>query len=161
MSNRISAAIPLAALCGSAVMAQSGPEPDYLDDRSTPARVVESLYNAIGRREYLRAWSYFRDGAAKPFEVFRDGYADTISVDLRVGDVTGEGAAGSIHSAVPVALRAASRDGTETVFEGCYRLVQVQPAVQETPPFRPIQIEAGILRKTGTPFETAMGACEE
>jgi hypothetical protein len=39
-------------------------EPEYLDDRTTPETVISSYYNAISRREYARAHSYFgRDDA--------------------------------------------------------------------------------------------------
>ena len=31
----------------------------YLDDRSTPAAVMLSYFNAINRHEYLRAYSYY------------------------------------------------------------------------------------------------------
>ena len=132
----------------------------FIDDRSSPARVVTSLYNAIDRHEYLRGWSYFADGAAPPYPEFRDGYADTQSVTLRIGDPSAEGAAGSIHSAVPVALKAVAADGTETVFTGCYYLTQVQPGVQDSPPFRPIRIDRGKLEPSPGPFDQVMGECE-
>ena len=126
-------------------------EAPYRDDRSTPESLIESLYNAIDRHEDLCAWSYFRDGAAAPYEAFRDGYADTASVEVRVGETTSEGAAGSIHSAVPVALTATSTTGRVSYFVGCYRVVQVQPAIQEEPPFRPLQVEGGALRAVPRP----------
>lgn len=133
--------------------------PAYIDDRSSPERVVISLYNAIDRHEYLRGWSYFTPDTAPDYESFRDGYAGTDRVALRIGEVWSEGAAGSIHSTVPVALLATATDGGQTVFAGCYRLTQVQPAIQDTPPFRPIQIDGGTLTESPQPFEEAMGAC--
>ncbi|MBU3029109.1 hypothetical protein [Paracoccus marinaquae] len=146
------------ALAGPAIAAS--PPDMFIDDRSSPERVVTSLYNAIDRHEYLRAWSYFTTGSAPSYGEFRDGYADTDRVELRIGETTSEGAAGSIHSSVPVALKATGTDGGVTVFRGCYRLTQVQPAVQDTPPFRPIQIDGGSLEPTTQPFETAMGDCD-
>lgn len=133
---------------------------DYLDDRSTPERLISSFYNAINRNEYLRAWSYFRDDAAPEYDTFRDGYADTASVRLRTGEVTSEGAAGSIHSLVPVVIEATGTGGETTVFAGCYKLTQVQPAAQETPPFRPIQIDGGDLTSTDAAFDAAVAACD-
>ena len=56
-----------------ALPAGAGSE-EFIDDRSSPERVLLSLYNAISRQEYLRAWSYFGEGAAPSFEAFRDGY---------------------------------------------------------------------------------------
>ncbi|MCT4331758.1 hypothetical protein MU516_02610 [Paracoccus sp. YLB-12] len=132
----------------------------FIDDRSSAERVVTSLYNAIDRQEYLRGWSYFSESTAPAYEEFRDGYANTEAVELRIGEATSEGAAGSIHSSVPVALRATTTDGTTTVYQGCYRLTQVQPAIQDAPPYRPIQIDSGALTPTDQPFDTAMGQCE-
>lgn len=149
----------LAALLAAPALAAETP-PDYVDDRSTPERVITSLYNAIDRHEYLRGWSYFTPETAPDYPAFRDGYAETDRVRLRVGEVQSEGAAGSIHSSVPVALLATGTDGGETVFEGCYRLTQVQPGVQDMPPFRPIQIDGGTLAETATPFDSAMGVCD-
>ena len=31
----------------------------YIDDRSSPQALVQSLYNAINRKEFARAYSYF------------------------------------------------------------------------------------------------------
>lgn len=134
--------------------------PDYIDDRSSARQVVASLYNAVNRHEYLRAWSYFRPETAPESKAFRDGYADTQAVEVKMGEVLTEGAAGSIHSMVPVALHATATDGAETVFTGCYYLTQVQPGNQEVPPFRPIQIDRGELAKSDQAFEEAMGVCE-
>ena len=141
--------------------ALAGPQADrYIDDRSSPERVVISLYNAINRHEYLRAWSYFQEETAPPFDIFSEGYADTAQVELRIGEVQTEGAAGSIHSLVPLALQATSNDGSVTVFTGCYHLTQVQPGAQAEPPFRPILIDDGQLEESNKPFIEAMGRCE-
>ncbi|MCO6363094.1 hypothetical protein [Paracoccus sp. 08] len=131
----------------------------YLDDRSTADRVVASLYNAINRQEYLRAHSYFDPRTAPDLAAFREGYATTQSVRLRQGEVIADGAAGTLHFAVPVAIEAVITDGT-TVYTGCYRLSQVQPAAQELPPFRPIDIDSGELSASDTSFDTAMGICD-
>ena len=131
----------------------------FIDDRSSPAAVVVSLYNAISRHEYLRAHSYFRPDTAPDYERFKDGYARTDSVRLRVGETTSEGAAGSIHSTVPVAIEATDTEGATAVFTGCYRLTQLQPAAQDSPPFRPIQIDEGTLRNSADAFDSAMAEC--
>lgn len=150
----------LALLLSLAAPAAAQTLPDYIDDRSSPERIVTSLYNAINRQEYLRGWSYFRPDAAPPYQEFRDGYADTASVALRLGEVTSEGAAGSIHSLVPVVLQAIAADGRATVFTGCYRLTQVQPGAQDMPPFRPIQIDGGRLKPSEESFDHATAQCE-
>lgn len=121
-------------------------EAPYLDDRSDPAAVVRSLYNAVSRQEYARAWDYFGDAKpAKDFDAFVKGYAETGRVDVETGAVSSEGAAGSIFYNIPVAIRAVGSDGAEKVFAGCYTARQVNASIQE-PPFRPIQLEKGELK---------------
>ncbi len=76
--------------------AQEQPPP-YLDNRSDAAELVRSLYNAISRGEYGRAWDYFGDEKpAKDFSAFAEGYAGTARVEVETGAVSEEGAAGSI-----------------------------------------------------------------
>ncbi len=142
-----------------ATPAAAQPLPDYSDNRTTAADVIQSLYNAVNRHEYLRAWSYYRDGAAPNFPTFAAGYANTFSVEVQLGKITQDGTAGATHYAVPVALRARDSADHITVFEGCYTLIQVDPSIQQTPPFRPIQIDGGRLQKTAKSFPKAMGTC--
>jgi hypothetical protein len=132
-------------------------EPAYLDDRSDPAAIVRSLYNAIDRQEYARAWSYFDTPPAADYAGFAAGYADTASVALTLGPVSTEGAAGSVYGSVPVVIAATSPDGTTKIFAGCYTTRQVQPAIQE-PPFRPLEIVEGHLAAADGPPEAALPA---
>jgi len=121
-------------------------EAAYLDDRSSAEKLVQSLYNAIARKEYARAWDYF--GEPKPsadFAVFVQGYAKTGNVTVQTGQASEEGAAGSIFYQVPVAIKAVDSDGKEATFAGCYTARLAQPANQE-PPFRPLQLEKGTLK---------------
>lgn len=143
-------------LAVSAAQAQTEAEARYLDDRSSAADVVRSLYNAIGRGEYLRAWSYFDEGGRPDYEKFAEGYAGTAKVRLLVGAESAEGAAGTVYWTVPVAIEAVRDDGTTAVFAGCYQLSQPNPASQATPPFQPIGIREGTLRKVDGPLEDAV-----
>jgi len=141
------------------------PDNPYYDDRSTAAAVIESLYNAISRSEYLRAWSYFEheDGIDQQadFEAFAAGYQDTESVQLIVGPEVTEGAAGTIYYAIPAAIEATMADGTTARFAGCYTLRLAQPAVQATPPFRPMAITEGELDPAQGSLDTILpGSCE-
>ena len=44
----------------------------YLDNRTDSVALVRSLYNAINRKEYARAWSYYGDEKpSKSLEDFR------------------------------------------------------------------------------------------
>jgi hypothetical protein len=134
-------------------------EEPYLDDRSTPEAVVRSLYNAIGRQEYLRAWSYFADGAVAPYPAYRDGFAETAAVRVKVGAGEAEGTAGTTFTSLPVAVEATGTDGKVAVYAGCYVIAQLQPAVQDAPPFRPIQIREAQLAAVTETFDAAEGRC--
>ncbi len=137
----------IAALIGAWGLPQlASAQDDYLDNRSDAAALVRSLYNAINRQEYVRAWDYFGDEKpAASYQAFVDGYADTTRVEVATGAVSEEGAAGSIFYSVPVAIRAAGKDGGSKTFAGCYTARLAQPQIQE-PPFRPMHIEKGALK---------------
>jgi hypothetical protein len=135
-----------AALGFSAADAARAAEADYLDDRSDAGALVHSLYNAINRQEYGRAWSYFGDAKpAKDFDTFVNGYANTQRVDIETGDVSSDGAAGSIYYEVPAAIRAVGKDGGEHVFAGCYTVRLANPQIQGES-FQPMHIEKGVLK---------------
>ena len=121
-------------------------ETRYIDDRSSAAAIVNSLYNAVNRKEYARAWDYFGDEKpAKDVEAFAKGYENTTQVNVETGNVASEGAAGSTFYYVPVAIVSFNKDGSEQVFAGCYTARLANPAIQE-PPFRPLHIEKGSLK---------------
>lgn len=125
-------------------------EVPYLDDRSDAAVLVRSLYNAINRHEYARAFDYFSKAPAKSFEAYAEGYATTRDVELAVGPVFGEGVAGTSMYTVPVAIKSTAVDGSEKVFAGCYVVRQANPQIQD-PPFRALQIESGKLSVSDAP----------
>jgi hypothetical protein len=128
----------------------------YLDDRSSAEAVIRSLYNAIDRHEYARAWSYFGETKpAKDFDSFVKGYADTESVEVRTGGISGEGAAGSVFFTVPVAIQATTGSGDQKVFAGCYTLREVNGQIQE-PPFDPVHIEKGALKPSDESLDKAV-----
>ncbi|WP_312797462.1 hypothetical protein [Tianweitania sp.] len=162
LSALIGGAALVAALLGaSGVGAQDQTPPDYRDDRSTAESVVQSLYNAIERQEYLRAWSYFREEPSRPsYQAFVAGYETTAHVRLRLGKGTSEGAAGSIYTTLPAVVEATDKSGGKAVFAGCYLLRLVQPAMQDTPPFIPLGIVKGELKPTKASFAEAEGSCD-
>lgn len=122
--------------------------PQYLDDRSTPEAVITSFYNAISRQEYARAWSYYEDGQGVPaFDAFVKGYSSTASVKVGFGQSAQEGAAGSTYWTLPVSLDAIDTNGKHTHFSGCYTLRLANPAIQAAPPFEPLHIVEGHLKK--------------
>jgi hypothetical protein len=120
----------------------------YVDDRSTPVAVITSYYNAIGRHEYARAYSYYgKEAAPANYGRWERGYADTVAVDVRFGEVSQEGAAGSVYYRVPVKLDVETTDGQRRYFSGCYVLRLANPATQSVP-FVPMHIEAASLRRS-------------
>ena len=132
-----------AALFASAVPALA--EEPYMDDRSTPEALVRSLYNAINRHEYSRAYSYFSEPPAKDLDSYAKGFENTTSVKLLEGDAASEGAAGSTYFSLPVAIEATAKNGDKHVFGGCYTLRLAEPTIQTTP-FTPLHIEKGDLK---------------
>lgn len=149
------------AVSGQAVFADDEPadqQAPYVDDRSDAAAVIRSLYSAINRHEFARAWGYYGDTKpAKDFDTFVKGYDGTGKVDVETGAISDEGAAGSIYYSVPVAIRATDKDGNDAVFAGCYTLRQVSAQIQ-APPFRPIFIDKGALKPSKADFEEALPA---
>ena len=136
-------ALPLIAATLPAFAAQ----PAYLDDRSTPQAVINSFYNAIGRQEYARAYSYYEDGQGAPkFDAFSAGYQNTDSVKVTLGKASAEGAAGSTYWTLPVSLDATDTKGKHSYFAGCYTLRLANPAIQAAPPFEPLHITDGHLK---------------
>ena len=149
----LSLALPVAALVSSLSSAQGfAEETRYIDDRSSAAAIVNSLYNAVNRKEYARAWDYFGDEKpARDVEAFAKGYENTTQVNVKTGNVASEGAAGSTIYYVPVAIVSFNKDGSEQVFTGCYTARLANPAIQE-PPFRPLHIEKGSLKVSDQPL---------
>lgn len=138
---------------GQSALAQEAP---YLDDRSDAASLVKSLYNAVNRKEYARAWDYF--GETKPskdFDAFVAGYSGTTKVTVLTGAASMEGAAGSTFFELPVAIGAVGTDGKERFFAGCYTAKLANPQIQGVP-FRPLHIEKGVLKVADGPLAAAL-----
>ncbi|HEY3343413.1 MAG TPA: hypothetical protein VGJ97_00700 [Anaerolineaceae bacterium] len=116
----------------------------YIDDRSDAAQLISSLFNAVNRKEYLRAYSYWDPtGAIKsqPFAQYQAGYANTKSVQLIIGAVTGDAGAGNFYYSLPVGLTSQNADGSVQKFAACYLLHLANPGVQGTLPFQSLAIQ--------------------
>jgi len=131
--------------------------PGYLDDRSTPQGVILSLFNAINRHEYLRAYSYWEDTAQDlpSFDQFQQGYQNTENVQVSLGVVGGDGGAGQMYYTVPVVLKSTSTSNDLQTFAGCYTLHLGQPGFQGEPPFQPLAIRSGTLQTEDNSADTA------
>lgn len=157
MRSVIFAATALFSLASIAQSALAAEAP-YVDDRSDAAAVIRSLYSAINRHEFARAWGYFGDTKpAKDFDAFVKGYDGTDAVEVKTGAVSNEGAAGSIYYSVPVAIQATDKKGEAKVFAGCYTVRQVNAQIQE-PPFQPIFIDKGALKPSTSDLADAVPA---
>lgn len=121
---------------------------NYIDDRSTGIAVIRSYFNAINRREYVRAYDYWQNQAGLgPLDDFIAGYEDTASVQLLTGVETGDAGAGQRYSQVPVVLIVQTTSGEMQTFAGCYTLHLSSPAIQTTPPFQPWGIQSAVIQQ--------------
>jgi hypothetical protein len=138
---------------------------NYLDDSSDAVLVLRSLFNAINRHEYLRAYSYWQDKTQVPsFDQFQKGYENTALVDLFTGKVASDAGAGQVYYSVPTVLKSTTTAGDQQTFAGCYSLHLAQPAIQATPPFEPLGIRSGDLSQVANNANTAdllAGACPQ
>jgi len=113
--------------------------PPYLDDRSTPEALVKSLYNAINRKEYARAYSYFETPPAADLDAYAQGFEGTASVDLRTGSAVQVEQDGKRTVHLPAAIAAHQEDGSKRVFAGCYAITS---SSGEDAAFQPMRISS-------------------
>lgn len=129
----------------------------YLDDRSTPQKLIESFYNAINQQQYPRAYGYYAKNGSAPddFLSWADGYASTKHVSLKFGPTEPDPGAGQIYWALPVALSVLGTDGKTTIYVGCYEIHMANPGVFTNPPHEPMGIEGGHFELTDKSFDGA------
>lgn len=146
----------LFAIAMTAAISPAGAAEPYLDDRSTPEALIKSLYNAVSRGEYARAWSYFGKKPVQSFEAYAEGYADTASVRVIVGIASEHDAGDTIHYYVPVAIEASTGDGGNyQVYGGCYELTLANPQLQGED-FTPLQIAGASLSPSSGGMQHAL-----
>ncbi|HEY9640562.1 MAG TPA: hypothetical protein V6C57_08760 [Coleofasciculaceae cyanobacterium] len=92
-------------------------------------QVIQDYYNAIAHRNYKQAYlAWDGEGAAsqQSFEQFKQGFADTASTAVAVGEPGRlDGAAGSSYIEIPVTVTATTTAGTQQRFRGSYVLRRV------------------------------------
>ncbi len=131
----------------------------YLDDRSTSTGLIASLYNAINRREYVRAYSYWATNSGNAtYGQYVEGYADTQTIQVKIGPVFHDEGAGQIYYSIGVLLNAVKTNGTAQTYTACYNMHLGNPGMQGVPPFVPLWIEDGkaALVPSGTSDTTAL-----
>ena len=104
-----------------------GPLPPDAKGVQAAIDVIQDYYQAVNARDYRKAyelWSGEGEASNQTFEEFRDGYANTESVEVDTSGEPGdlEGAAGSQYVKIPIRLRAKTKDGKEQKFWGEYTL---------------------------------------
>ncbi|MGI8587575.1 MAG: hypothetical protein ACR2M0_07815 [Chloroflexia bacterium] len=115
-----------------------GGVPSY-DNHDTPAQVLKSYYNAINRKEYERAYSYFQgapnppSSTAPPYPQFVAGYSGTVTVSLALGPVSTDAGAGNVYASLAAVIEATHTTGNPTRFAGCYFLHHVSPGISQNP----------------------------
>jgi hypothetical protein len=145
---------PTASAAPSAIVQPSASAPApaaaYLDDRSSPEEVIRSYYDAIGRRQYLRAYSYWEPSTTLPtFDVFARGFEGTTAAQVELGTVGGSPGAGQLFWSVPAVVLSTTTTGSQA-FVGCYTVHLARPEIQAAPPFKPMAIQTGDLKPSAS-----------
>ena len=117
----------------------------YLDDRSTPAALMLSFANAINLHQYIRAYSYWIDPATYlgTLDNFSNSYSNVTSVEVVFGQISAEGAAGSVYYTVPLIFKNTNTSSTVDKLAACYILRMPQPGNYGAPPITPMHIDRG------------------
>ena len=132
----------------------------YYDDRSSPQTLIFSLYNAINRREFSRAYAYFGSPPAETLDAYASGFNQTKLVQIATGSTFEEGAAGSAFATIPLAIRSVMDDGGESVFAGCVMARRANPLITNEN-FRGWHIERTAIRLSSKAFEQSLPECDE
>ncbi len=136
---------------------------NYVDDRSTPAALMSSYFNALNRKEYLRAYSYYQDTTSiGSFDKFMQGYENLQSVSIVFGQISNEGAAGTIYYTVPMVLNFTQTSGTQEKSANCYIVRLPEPGNFGAPPIIPMNIYRGegkLVDLTTTDATALASAC--
>jgi hypothetical protein len=119
----------------------------YLDDRSNPIALISSYFNAVNRKEYLRAYSYWGNPQTHlgTLASFTSGYANTASVSLVFGAVLSIRSRQSYYT-VPVRLKGISTNSVRSDFAACYVVHISNPSFFGAPPIVPMAIDKGIAK---------------
>jgi hypothetical protein len=121
----------------------TAPDITYLDDRSSAEQLIRSYYDAINRRQSIRAYAYWEPSTTLPtYDTFAKGFADTTSAQVELGTVGGSPGAGQLYWSVPAAVFSTTSAGAQN-FVGCYTVHLARPEIQTAPPFKGMLISAG------------------
>ena len=121
---RAAAPVPGAGPVAAVIGADSSAEPTVDDAK----RVIEDYYAAVNRGAYdkaYRMWAANGQASGKSLRDFSNGYADTSSVSVSLGDPGPvDAGAGQRHIVVPVRIIARQRDQSTKEYSGTYTLAR-------------------------------------
>lgn len=112
-------------------------EMPFYEDRTSPTAALVSFYNAIDRKEYQRAYSYFQGAPnpdpslVAPYAQWAQGYSNAAFVTLATGKVVQDAGAGNIYASFPVVVTAKQTDATLQIFAGCYTMHRANTGISE------------------------------
>jgi hypothetical protein len=96
------------------------------EQQAAAIQVIRNYYEAINHRDYRQAYLVWdKEGAAsqQSFEQFKQGFANTTSTSVTVGEPGRvDPAAGSVYIEIPVTITAVTKSETQQQFRGSYVL---------------------------------------
>ncbi|BBD60584.1 hypothetical protein NIES2109_33820 [Nostoc sp. HK-01] len=99
------------------------------DSQKQAVQVIRHYYNAINHQDYKSAYlDWSNNGAAsqQSFEQFSQGFKDTLSVKVDIGEPGRlDGAAGSSYIEIPVTITSKTVNGKVKHFKGSYTLRRI------------------------------------
>ncbi len=82
-----------------------------------------SFYDAINAGDLPTAYTYWESiggASGQEYPAFATGYEDTANVTVEIGEMTSDGAAGSIYATMPVVISSTATNGDVAVYCGKY-----------------------------------------
>jgi hypothetical protein len=92
-----------------------------------PEALLRAYYDAINAKDYARAYGYWENPPNPTLEEFTQGYSNTASVAVLLGQPVLQGAAGSQYARIPTVLAATTNSGGLEMFSGCYVARETTP----------------------------------
>ncbi len=108
-------------IAGANVAPASGPLPPA--EVADPTTVLRSYFDAINRREFARAYSYWNQlgqASQQSYAQFEHGFATTQQVKAELGTPQQNAGAGNVYADVPVKIVATQSDGSTRSYAGTY-----------------------------------------
>ncbi len=111
---------------------------------ASPSSILSLFYQSINNKTYQQAYNYW-DTPAQTLPAYNQwvqGYANTASVQITIGNYQIGAAAGNAYASVPTVLISTNNNGTKQTFYGCYITHKVN-----IEPDQPWYISRGIIQE--------------